>query len=128
MRTPKSDKGDYLSVSHKTAASQEKSVADKFGIQQTYSSGRYGKKGDSGQSHRDLVRLDNKGTIHKSYSIKLSDIEALSKDCIGYGQIPVFELSFKDSKGNVLRSVCIIDTDELANLVRENNDYKRAID
>lgn len=79
-----------ISPSHARAKVQEKECAERIGGKITPGSGSKNQKGDVRKWG--IVRVENKTTKHKSFSVSTELLEKLDAAVFGTSEIPMFEI------------------------------------
>jgi hypothetical protein len=84
------------SPSHARAPKQEAETAKRFGGKTTLASGALHIKGDV--RIRDVARIENKTTIHKSFSVNVEHIQKLDAAILGTSEIPMMSIELLQGK------------------------------
>lgn len=90
MSLPIPKRAKLASPSHARAKAQEKECAERIGGKVTPGSGSKHQKGDV--RRWGLVRVENKTTVHKSFSVSVDLLDKLDAAVFGTSELPVFEI------------------------------------
>lgn len=114
MRIPKRLTGG-LTASHRRSRDQERDTAKRLGGQTTPRSGA-GKFHKGDVRLKGVLRLDNKTTKHRSFSVTADMIQTLEEHAAMSGEFPVFEVEI-DNQGTP-RKVYVVPTWALDGLLQ----------
>lgn len=109
---------DKLNNSQRHSKEQEKEHAIRLGGRVTPGSGNKEIKGDV--RVKGILRLENKTTKHKSFSVTQRMIDDIENAALPYGELPAIEIDFIDDNGKLLRQVAVVPSYILDLLVNNN--------
>lgn len=114
LKTPKHIKS-RPHVAQRHSIVQEKRVADSIGGQTIKGSGRGVIKGDSRK--KGFVRVENKCTANKSFSVNKEMIEKIESAALLAGEIPVIQVDLLTKQGSIDCSFLLLPTHALASIL-----------
>ena len=93
------------SATHVYAPKQEARTAKQIGGHNTIGSGNKDEKGDARLTG--VMRVENKATKHKSFSVTQEILDKIEEAALGAGELPFVQIDFVDDEGKLKRS-CVV--------------------
>lgn len=106
--------------SYRRSRKQEAETAKVLGGRVTAASGSKSEKGDV--RVRGVVRVENKTTQNKSFSVTLSMVEAIEEAALSSNEIPIIVIEFNDGRGRKIKDVAVLPTYALYELIERAKD------
>lgn len=107
------------SNAHTHAPKQERHLAKTLGGRVTSASGALDEKGDV--RLRGIARIEAKCTSNKSFSVDRNMIQKIENASVGHGEIPVVQIEFLGTKGQVADSCAVIPMKYLEMLIEKES-------